>query len=40
MRERNERIKMRAKFWDISGTGIGIAIEVKKPVESDTAKFD
>jgi pre-mRNA-splicing factor ATP-dependent RNA helicase DHX38/PRP16 len=40
VRERNERTKMRDKFWDISGTGIGAALEVEKPAESDTAKFD
>lgn len=40
VRERNERNKMRDKFWDISGTSLGNLLGVQKIEEKDTAKFD
>ena len=40
VRERNERSKMRDKFWDISGTTLGSILGVQKKEEADTSKFD
>jgi pre-mRNA-splicing factor ATP-dependent RNA helicase DHX38/PRP16 len=40
VRERNERTKMRDKFWDISGTTLGNILGVAKKDENDTSKLD
>ncbi|CAG9331782.1 unnamed protein product [Blepharisma stoltei] len=40
VRERNERNKMRDKFWDISGTSLGNLLGVQKEEEIDTTRYD
>lgn len=40
VRERNERSKMRDKFWDISGTTLGKILGVEKTEDPDISKFD
>ena len=40
VRERNERNKMRDKFWDISGTTLGKILGVQKAEDPDQSKFD
>ncbi|OMJ82483.1 hypothetical protein SteCoe_16833 [Stentor coeruleus] len=40
VRERNERSKMRDKFWDISGTALGSMLGVQKKIEEDFSKYD
>lgn len=40
VRDRNERNRMRDKFWDISGTQMGNAIGLAKKAEEDTTKYD